>query len=62
MTIVNGRSVQVSANIYEKDLKQIQTGQRVRVKVNVNGLPDRTFEGRISVIGSVVEGQPVWFQ
>lgn len=55
MTIVNGSSVQVSANIYEKDLKQVQMGQRVRVKVN--GLPDRTFEGRISVIGAVVEGQ-----
>lgn len=55
MTIVNGSSVQVSANIYEKDLKQVQMGQRVRVKVN--GLPDRTFEGRISVIGAMVEGQ-----
>jgi cobalt-zinc-cadmium efflux system membrane fusion protein len=55
MTIVNGSSVQVSANVYEKDLKQVQIGQRVRVKVN--GLPDRTFEGRISVIGAVVEGQ-----
>jgi cobalt-zinc-cadmium efflux system membrane fusion protein len=55
MTIVNGSSVQVSANIYEKDLKQVQVGQRVRVKVN--GLPDRTFEGRINVIGAVVEGQ-----
>lgn len=55
MTIINGSSVQVSANIYEKDLKQVQIGQRVRVKVN--GLPDRTFEGRISVIGAVVEGQ-----
>jgi len=55
MTIVNGSSVQVSANIYEKDLNQIQTGQRVRV--NVNGMPDRNFEGRISVIGAVVQGE-----
>lgn len=54
MTIVNGSSVQVSANIYEKDLSQIQLGQRV--SVNVNGLPDRPFAGRISVIGAVVEG------
>jgi cobalt-zinc-cadmium efflux system membrane fusion protein len=54
MTIVNGRSVQVSANIYEKDLNQVQMGQRVRVKVN--GIPNRAFESRISVIGSVVEG------
>jgi cobalt-zinc-cadmium efflux system membrane fusion protein len=55
MTIVNGSSVQVSANIYEKDLNQVQTGQRVRVKVN--GIADRSFEGRISVIGAVVQGE-----
>lgn len=55
LTIVNGNRVQVSANIYEKDLKQIQVGQRVRVKVS--GLPDRTFEGQISVIGAAVEGE-----
>lgn len=55
MTIVNDSRVQVSANIYEKDLKQVQLGQRVRVKPN--GLPDRTFAGRISVIGAVVEGE-----
>lgn len=57
MTIVNGNSVQVSANIYEKDLNQIQKGQRVRVKAN--GIPDRVFEGRIRVIGATVEGDRV---
>lgn len=55
MTIVNGSSVQVSGNLYEKDLKQVEMGQRVRV--NVTGLPDRTLEGRLSVIGAVVEGE-----
>ncbi|HEY9827275.1 MAG TPA: efflux RND transporter periplasmic adaptor subunit [Stenomitos sp.] len=55
MTIVNSSSVQVSANIHEKDLKQVRIGQRVRVKVN--GFPDRTFEGWISVMGAVVDGQ-----
>lgn len=55
MSIVNDRSVFATANIYEKDLNQVQTGQRVRVKVT--SLPNRTFEGRISVIGSVVEGE-----
>lgn len=55
MTIVNGSRVQVSANVYEKDLNQVQMGQKVRV--NVNGFPDRTFAGRISVIGSVVDGE-----
>ncbi len=55
MTIINGSSVQVSANVYEKDLDRIQTGQRVQM--TVASLPDRTFQGRISVIGAVVEGE-----
>lgn len=52
MTILNDRSVLVTANVYEKDLAQIQVGQQVRVKV-----ASRNFVGRISVIGSVVEGE-----
>lgn len=55
MTIVNGRRVQVAANIYEKDLNQIKVGQQVQVKVN--SLAERTFQGHISVIGAVVEGE-----
>ncbi|WP_223257509.1 efflux RND transporter periplasmic adaptor subunit [Phormidesmis priestleyi] len=55
MTIINGSSVQVSANIYEKDLDRIQIGQRVQMKVA--SLPDRTFTGKISVVGSVVQGE-----
>lgn len=55
MTIVNGSSVQVSGNIFEKDLKRVETGQSVRVKAN--GMPDRIFTGQISVIGSVVQGE-----
>lgn len=55
MTIINSSSVQVSANIYEKDLARIQTGQQVQMKVA--SLPNRTFQGRISVVGSVVEGE-----
>ena len=54
MTILNDRSVFATANIYEKDLKQVQKGQSVRVKIA--SLPDRTFSGRIALIGSVVEG------
>jgi len=53
MTIINGSSVQVSANIYEKDLDLVQTGQRVQMKVASN----RTFQGQISVVGSVVEAE-----
>ncbi|MBD2035635.1 efflux RND transporter periplasmic adaptor subunit [Leptolyngbya sp. FACHB-321] len=55
MTIINGSSVQVSANVYEKDLDRIQTGQRVQLKVA--SLPKRMFQGQISVIGSTVQGE-----
>lgn len=55
MTIVDDRTVLATANVYEKDLSQVSQGQRVRVKVS--SLPDRVFEGRITTIGSVVEGE-----
>ncbi len=55
MTIVNDSRVFATANIYEKDLGKVRTGQRVSVKVA--SLPDRTFTGQIAVIGSVVEGE-----
>ncbi len=55
MTIVNDNRVYATANIYEKDLDKVKTGQRAIAKVA--SLPDRTFNGRIAVIGSVVEGE-----
>jgi cobalt-zinc-cadmium efflux system membrane fusion protein len=55
MTIVNDSRVFASANIYEKDLDKVKTGQRAIAKVA--SLPNRTFSGRIAVIGSVVEGE-----
>ncbi|MEG4942393.1 efflux RND transporter periplasmic adaptor subunit [Microcoleus sp. F4-D5] len=55
MTIINDSGVLATANIYEKDLNKVKMGQRVRVKIA--SLPDRTFEGRITRIGSVVEGE-----
>ncbi|MBM0742159.1 efflux RND transporter periplasmic adaptor subunit [Phormidium sp. CLA17] len=55
MTIVNGSSVQASGNIFEKDLERIAVGQSVRVRSN--GMPDRTFNGRINVVGAVVNGE-----
>jgi membrane fusion protein, heavy metal efflux system len=54
MTIVNDERVFVTANIYEKDLAKVKIGQSVRVKVN--GLPDRTFRGTISLIDAGVQG------
>ncbi len=55
MTIVNDSQVFATANIYEKDLNLVQTGQEVSVKVA--SMPNRTFNGKITVIGSVVEGE-----
>jgi membrane fusion protein, heavy metal efflux system len=56
LTIVNGSSVQASGNIYEKNLAQVQIGQQVRIRVSRLGDSRSAFEGRISVIGTVVEG------
>ncbi|ARV59638.1 efflux transporter periplasmic adaptor subunit [Nostocales cyanobacterium HT-58-2] len=55
MTIANDSRVYATANIYEKDLGKIRTGQRVSLKVA--SVPNRTFTGRIAVVGSVVEGE-----
>jgi len=55
MTIVNDSRVFATANIYEKDLNKVQIGQRVRVKIA--SLTDRSFEGRITRIGSLVNGE-----
>lgn len=53
LTIVNDTQVQVSANIYEKDVDRVQTGQRVQVKAK--GL-NRFLTGQVNVIGATVEG------
>jgi membrane fusion protein, heavy metal efflux system len=55
MTIVDDRTVLATANIYEKDLNQVKVGQSVRV--TVSGLPDRFFQGEITVVGAVVDGE-----
>ncbi|MBD2652053.1 efflux RND transporter periplasmic adaptor subunit, partial [Synechocystis sp. FACHB-383] len=54
-TIINSQQVQVSANIYEKDLSKIRQGQGIRGWVSSS--PGKTFRGRINQIGSVVEGE-----
>jgi cobalt-zinc-cadmium efflux system membrane fusion protein len=54
-TIINSQQVQVSANIYEKDLNKIRQGQRIRGWVSSS--PGTTFTGQINQIGSVVEGE-----
>lgn len=55
MTIVNDSRVFATANIYEKDLDKVKTGQRAIAKVA--SLPNRSFSGWITFIGSVVEGE-----
>jgi membrane fusion protein, heavy metal efflux system len=55
MTIVDNRTVLATANIYEKDLSQVSPGQRVRI--TVASLPDQIFEGQITTVGSVVDGE-----
>ncbi|YAF94253.1 MAG: efflux RND transporter periplasmic adaptor subunit [Nodularia sp. CChRGM 3473] len=55
MTIVNDSRVFATANIYEKDLERVRTGQQVIVRFAA--LPNRSFTGRIAVIGSVVVGE-----
>ena len=55
MTITDDRQVLVTANIYERDLGRIETGQKVSVKVP--GAGDRVFSGQISRIGTAVDPQ-----
>ncbi len=55
MTIVDSSTVLATANVYEKDLSKVKASQIVRVKVA--GLPDRTFTGKVTVIGAVVAGE-----
>jgi RND family efflux transporter MFP subunit len=55
MSLLNDSRVFATANIYEKDLNQVKKGQEVRVKVA--NLPDRTFNGKIALIGSSVSGE-----
>ena len=55
MTIVDDQTVLATANIYAKDLAQIAVDQGVRV--TVAGLPNQIFEGKITTIGTVVEGE-----
>lgn len=55
MTIVDDRTVLATANLYEKDVEKITQGQAVRV--TVSSVSDRMFEGKITTIGSTVDGE-----
>ncbi len=45
-------TVWASADIYERDLGKVILGQTVYV--TLDGIPDKTFEGKLSYIGSVI--------
>lgn len=55
MSILNDSTVFATANIYEKDLDRVKQGQELTVKIA--SFPNRTFRGKISFIGSTVEGE-----
>jgi membrane fusion protein, heavy metal efflux system len=55
MTIVNNSRVFATANIYEKDLSQVKVGQRINVRAA--SLPNRNFTGRITRLGTLVQGE-----
>jgi cobalt-zinc-cadmium efflux system membrane fusion protein len=45
----------LNASVTESDMPQVKKGQEIRV--TVMAFPDRTFEGRISTVGSTVDPQ-----
>lgn len=55
MSIVDSQAVLANANIYEKDIAKVQSGQQVRVVVD--SLPKQEFIGRVTTIGAAVEGE-----
>jgi membrane fusion protein, heavy metal efflux system len=55
MTIVNDGRIFATANIYEKDLGMVKNGQKILLKVP--SLPNQSFEGRITQIGTSVKGE-----
>lgn len=55
MTIADDSKVFATANIYEKDLDKVKLGQSAIARFA--SLPNRTFNGSITVIGSVVAGE-----
>ncbi|OKH47565.1 hypothetical protein NIES2101_23545 [Calothrix sp. HK-06] len=55
MTILNDGRVFAVANIYEKGDSEVKNGQRFKIKMT--SLPNKTFEGRITQIGTFVQGE-----
>ena len=55
LSIVNQSTVQLTANIFEKDLDKIKIGQRIQAKVA--SVPNRVFTGELNLINPTVSGE-----
>ncbi len=55
LSIVNQSTVQLTANIFEKDLDKIKIGQRIQAKVA--SVPNRIFTGELNLINTTVSGE-----
>ena len=55
LSIVNQSTVQLTANIFEKDLDKIKIGQRIQAKVA--SVPNRIFTGELNLISTTVSGE-----
>jgi cobalt-zinc-cadmium efflux system membrane fusion protein len=53
LALTDMSSLWVLADVYEKDLSQIRTGQAVRIRVD--SYPDRTFAGTITYVADVID-------
>jgi cobalt-zinc-cadmium efflux system membrane fusion protein len=55
LSIVNQSTVQLTANIFEKDLDKIKIGQRIQAKVA--SVPNQIFAGELNLINPTVSGE-----
>ncbi len=53
LAVTDMSSLWVLADVYEKDLSQVRTGQAVRVRVG--SYPQQTFSGKITYIGDIID-------
>jgi len=54
-TLIDVNAVYVELGIIERDIERIRLGQKV--KVSVDSLPNKTFEGKVDNLAPVIEGK-----
>jgi len=52
-TVMNLSDVWVEANVYEKDLDKVKTGQTAEIRVN--GSPDKVYTGKVAHVSDVLD-------